>query len=85
MFNISHFLEKFKMIGVQNVTSRKIVIKNIEKILGVSLEEKAVVLRNNIVHIKAHPLIKTELYLKKAEILAELKRDPYTARVVDLL
>ncbi len=83
MFNISQFLEKFRVIGEASVLSKEIVMKAIAE-SGVSLEPAAVTLRGDTIHVHAHPLIKNQLFLKKKYILEALKLNPKTERIADL-
>lgn len=74
MEQISFFLEKFKSLGLEGALSKQVFIETVEKVLAVKLSSDSVEFRQDTFFVKAHPSLKSELYLKRETILAELGR-----------
>lgn len=74
MEQISFFLEKFKTLGLEGALSKQVFIEAVEKVLAVRLPADSVELRQDTFFVKAHPTLKSELYLKRETILVELAK-----------
>ncbi|KKT45122.1 MAG: hypothetical protein UW34_C0005G0008 [Parcubacteria group bacterium GW2011_GWA2_44_15] len=74
MKEISFFLEKFKSLGLEGALSKQVFIETVEKILSVKLPPSSVELRQETFFVKAHPTLKSELYLKREAILVEFAK-----------
>lgn len=72
MEQISFFLEKFKSLGLEGALSKQVFIETVEKVLAIKLSSDSVELRQGTFFVKAHPTLKSELYLKREIILTEL-------------
>jgi hypothetical protein len=72
MEQISFFLAKFKTLGLADALAKEVFIEIVEKILGIKLESRCVKLKNETFFVTAGPGIKSELFLKREKILAEL-------------
>ncbi|MDO8482978.1 MAG: hypothetical protein Q7S86_04135 [bacterium] len=72
MEQISFFLEKFRTLGLEGALSKQVFIEAVEKVLAFKLSSDSVELRQDTFFVKAHPTFKSELYLKREIILAEL-------------
>lgn len=73
MFLIGDFLEKFKKIQSDRVVNYKSILSIINNQIGSSLTNKDIVVDRRILHIKASAIIKTEVYIKKDNLLKLLK------------
>jgi len=70
MFNISSYLEKFKNIGVKELLLKEKVAASVERIVKISISHKDVTIKNGIVTIKMKPMEKSELFIKKNQLLS---------------
>ena len=75
MFNVSLYLEKFKTLGLAEYVAKDALISVIKKSIGVEIEKKDVEYRNGKFQIKAEPIIKSQIYIKKIEILESLSKE----------
>lgn len=73
MNNLGNFLEKFKNIIGHSKFQKDAVLSIIKESVGIQLEEKDVEIKNFTVYIKASPLVKNEIFMRKQFILAKLK------------
>ena len=74
MEKISFFLEKFKTLGLESVAIKQVFIEQVEKILHTKLKSEAVQIKDGVLHIKAHPVLKSELYLKRQIFIDEVSK-----------
>jgi hypothetical protein len=69
MFNISKYLEKFKIVGHSETVVKESLIEAIFKESQVVLTKKDVDIRSGVAYIKTHSLMKNQIQIKKAKIL----------------
>ena len=69
MFNISSYLEKFKNTGVAGFAAKEAFIKAVRLSLGIDLEKKNVEIKNGSARVSAHPLVRSQIQIKKKMIL----------------
>lgn len=69
MFNIAHFLEKFKKIGFDKESQKTIII---DVLKSFSIPVESVSIKNRVVTVKASSIVKNQIYIKKAAILKKL-------------
>lgn len=69
MLNIAQFLEKFKKIGFDKESQKKIVIDRLKE-MNIPIED--VDIKNKIARVKASSLIKNQIFMKKAHILKKI-------------
>ena len=74
MEQISFFLEKFKILGLEGVLAKRVFIETVERVSSVRLTPEQVTLRNETFFVKATPAIKSELYIHKESVLAEVAK-----------
>ncbi len=72
MFNISTYLSKFKTLGMGEIASKELVLEVLREIVKVSLTRKEIKIQNKIAYIQTNPLVKNQIYIKKAAILESL-------------
>ncbi len=74
MFNISGFLEKFRVIGQKNIFFREIVARALSEGLGIPVSFKDFKIQNNVVvFLKASGSLKSQIFIKKQKLLELLK------------
>ena len=73
MFDIAKYLEKFKVMGNSRHFSRNLVVETIQTVCGITLDPKNIEIKDGLVRIQSKPIIKNEIFLKKAKILTLLK------------
>ena len=74
MFNISNYLEKFKRIYESETAKKEAVISVIKEVVGITLKPESVTLKEGVLQIKASPLVRNEINMKKPAILAGFSR-----------
>jgi len=72
MEQISFFLERFKTLGLDSSLLKQVFIDTVRKNLNVTLLKEDVQVRDGVVSVKAHPALKSELRIKRKDILEEL-------------
>lgn len=74
MENISFYLEKFKTLEPPHVSVKKAVARTVESMFGAILPAEHITIQNNTVYISTHPALKSELYMRKGEVLQEIEK-----------
>ena len=72
MFNISIYLEKFKNIESKSSSLKSIVVDSIKNVLKVDIDKKNIEIKNGIIYLKVHPVIKNEIFINKNKIIKEI-------------
>ena len=72
MQQVSFFLEKFKTLGADSVSVKEAFIKSAQKIFNIKIELSDIQIKNGTIYIKAHPALKSEIFLKREALLREL-------------
>ena len=75
MEQVSFFLEKFKSLGLNSLIAKSVFIEAVEKILKVKISAENIELKNDTFFVKAHPTLKSELYMKREVILNEVYKN----------
>ena len=74
MFNISDYLQKFRTITHSHEGQVKdVVCEVVCETVGADVSRDAVTYTGKQVFIKAHPLIKNEVIMKKKDVLAKVQ------------
>jgi hypothetical protein len=74
MFNVSLYLEKFKTLGVGDIAAKDSMIGAVLECVGVELQRKDIEYKNGTFRIKADPIIKSQIYVKKTSILEHVSK-----------
>lgn len=69
MLNIAQFLEKFKKLGFDKESQKKIIIETLKEM---SIPVDDVTIKNKIVKVHASSIVKNQIYIKKTSILKRL-------------
>ena len=72
MFNISIYLEKFKNIESKSSNLKSLVNDVIKNVLKVDIDKKNIEIKNGIIYLKVHPVVKNEIFINKNNIIKEL-------------
>ena len=73
MFNIGSFFEKFNNAALKEIKKRDVVVKAIEKAVGVTIDVKDISFNNKTIQINAAPGLKSQLFMKKESILSMVR------------
>jgi len=84
MQQISFFLEKFKTLGMDSILTKKVFTDTVEKILNTKLPSDTIRIKDGTIFVKAHPSLKSELYIKREILLAELSKTLGPTKVTGL-
>lgn len=82
--NIQQFLETYRKQINKEDHKRNTIINIFYEETGVKIDEKALVIKKGIVSIKTNAIIKNEIFLRKAKIIARLQADK-TLEVYDVI
>lgn len=74
MERIALFLEKFKSLGLETSVAKKLFIDEVKATLHFDLDSKDVVLKDGTIFVKSHPVLKSELFIKKNLFLERLSK-----------
>lgn len=84
MFNIAKYLEKFKILKNSKFFLRDLVVEGVKKITNIEIDPKKVDVKDGLVRISEKPIIKSEIFIKKAKILEEINSKT-DKKIVDIL
>ncbi len=84
MNNLEGFLKKFRLIVGARESERSAVSDVLTSVLGVKLSEDSIVIKNKTISINCSPIIKSQIFLNKSKILAELNKNPGLKNVADI-
>lgn len=73
MFNIGNFLEKFKNITPPDKFVKDVLISVVKETTNIDIEKDNIDVRNGTIFISVDPIIKNEIFLKKGEVLENLR------------
>ena len=69
MFDIAKYLEKFKVMSHSRDFLRDSVAAAVKEVCKIEINPKNVVVKSGIARINERPIIKSEIFMKKAKIL----------------
>lgn len=75
MLPIGNLLSRFKNLTNSDKVKKQLIVEILEK-NRIPVKVSQIGIQKNIIFIKAQPIIKTEIILKKEEILNEIKKIP---------
>jgi len=71
--NISIYLDKYKNIGFERISFKKVIISVIKDVCDIDLESKDINVQNKILKIKVSGVLKAEIFIHKDDIEKELE------------
>ena len=74
MKKISELLTKFNQLLKSGTETRQTTVLVINKYTQAGLDEKKIKIQNGIARIPASPTVKSEIFIKREEILNELRK-----------
>lgn len=74
MFDIAKYLEKFKKFSESRDFLRNSVAEAVKEICNIEIDPKKIVVKDGIARISERPIVKSEIFLKKAKILEILSK-----------
>lgn len=73
MLNIGQYFEKFAKLGLKNEFTKNSVVEVVKKVIGVTLPFSSIDYKNHSLFIKAHPAVKSMIFVKRNQIIEGLK------------
>lgn len=73
MIPLRDLLSRFKNLSNTEKAKKKTIIDIITKMVGVPITHNQISFSKKTIFLKTHPLMRTEILLKKTEILEKLK------------
>lgn len=73
MIPITELLLRFRNIKNTEKSKKEMICREIKETTGIIIEHKQVVFSKNIIMLKVKPIIKTEIFLKKEELMKRIK------------
>ena len=83
---ISTFLERFKKLSPPESALKTAFINAVRSVLSVEFRPDQIQVRRDVVSFEGNPLLKTELMLKKKELLARANEElkMFSRRITDI-
>ncbi|MDP6387900.1 MAG: hypothetical protein QGG63_01325 [Candidatus Pacebacteria bacterium] len=75
-------MEKFKKITPPDKLVKEVCIDTVKKIVGIDIEKDNIDVRNGIIFISADSIIKSEIFLKKNEIIKNLTQKLSSKKII---
>ena len=75
MEHISFFLKKFSGLGMEQVLVKEEVCKIVEELCGIKLSTKDVSYKDGEVVVNGSKMLKSELFIRRGEILEGLEKN----------
>lgn len=75
MYNIASFLEKFKNVGLKERFAREVIAKIVSEECGVVVGVELVQYKNGVITLKTPMSLKSQIFIKKGQILKRCERE----------
>jgi hypothetical protein len=86
VIDINHFLTRFRGLIKDKSEQKKVIAKVIADYSGVLIDEKSIILNsNNLITLSCHPVLKSEVFLRKESIIKALNQKLKPQRFEELL
>jgi hypothetical protein len=72
MFNIVSYLERFKNFGVKETEFKEWILACVKEETGRDVSKNDVRVQGDSIFIKANPMLKSELFMKKGSLLGKI-------------
>lgn len=83
-FNISDYLNKFKKLSESRGFLRNTISEAIKEVCEIEIKPEDIDVKSGIARINAKPIVKSEIFLKKAKIL-ELLKGKTESKIIEIL
>lgn len=84
MLQLSDLLSRFKNLTNTEKAKKGLIAAEISKIIGAPITHQQISFSKNTIFIKVQPIIKTEILLKKPQILETIKTLPGLVYISDI-
>ena len=74
MIEIKDLLVRFNNILLGEEGKKEIIKKTIYEVIGIEIKKQEIEIKNNIIYLNIKPIYKNEIFIKKDEILSQLKQ-----------
>lgn len=81
---LASFLEKFKILAVSRETIKKEIVETIFKKTGALIDADHIIIKNNTLIIEENPGVKSVIFMRKQQILGELREKLDTKAPADI-
>lgn len=85
MNNLKRFLDRFRNLRAPDASVKETFVRILEKEIGIVLSTKDIELVGSTLHIRAHPTLKSEVYLRKKHLLKCLLEEGVTREIKNIL
>ena len=85
MLSITQLLERFRGVIADRIRVEEVVVVTIKELCGVTLSSKNIKFSNSVLTLSVSPATKQTIYIKKSNILKEIKNKLPTINLVDIL
>lgn len=75
--NLGDFLNIFKNLLSHEELLREDILSSIKKHTDISLDKKQISIKNSICSIECHPALRSEIFLKKNDIMKSLRESTH--------
>lgn len=72
MQDISKFFSKFNNIAVKEIRKRELICEIFFKVIKQKIDIKDISIKNGILNIKCDQIMKSEIYMKKSQLLEKI-------------
>jgi hypothetical protein len=84
MFDIGKYLDRFKKISESRNFLRDSAAESIKEVCGIEIDPKKIDVKSGIARVNERPIIKNEIFIKKARILENLSKKT-GGKIIDIL
>ena len=82
MFNLPNYLARYRLLANQHSANKKAILEILAS-FNFNLEPNQIEVKNKVLQIKTKPIIKSELFLRKADLLASFQTN-LNGQITDL-
>lgn len=72
MVELKSLLARFELILLDEEAKKEAIVTALKKVTGIDISKQSIEIRGGDVHLRVKPLYKSEIFLKKEEIMHEL-------------
>ncbi|OHA83990.1 MAG: hypothetical protein A2937_00540 [Candidatus Yonathbacteria bacterium RIFCSPLOWO2_01_FULL_47_33b] len=84
MIPLEQLLVRFKNLTNTEKAKKELIGSGIQKIVGVTIPVSSISFSKNTIFFKVSPIIKTEIFLKKEEVLNTIRTVPGLSHITDI-
>jgi len=84
MFDIGKYLDKFKKLSESRDFLRNYVAQSIKEVCGIEIDPKNIDIKSTVARISERPIVKNEIFIKKAKVLENLAKK-MEKKITDIL